>query len=81
MSDGWFDGGCRSMIPILRREETIDKYLDADAVNAQLDRLIKSPIYGVLPDALAEYEREYFEKKCARSSPSSFLSNAMTVFS
>ena len=29
MSDGWFDGDCRSMIPILRREETIDKYLDA----------------------------------------------------
>ena len=45
----------------------IDKYLDADAVNAQLDKLIKSPVYGVLPDALAEYESEYFEKKCARS--------------
>ncbi len=45
----------------------IDKYLDAEAVNAQLDKLIKSPIYGVLPDALAEYENEYFEKKCARS--------------
>ena len=45
----------------------IDKYLDADAVNAQLDKLIKSPIYGVLPDALAEYESEFFEKKCARS--------------
>ena len=45
----------------------IDKYLDADAVNAQLDKLIKSPIYGVLPDALAEYESEYFEKKCSRS--------------
>ena len=45
----------------------IDKYLDADAVNAQLDKLIKKPVYGVLPDALAEYEREYFEKKCARS--------------
>ena len=42
----------------------IDRYLDADAVNAQLDKLIKSPIYGVLPDALAEYERDYFEKKC-----------------
>ena len=45
----------------------IDRYLDADAVNAQLDKLIKSPIYGVLPDALAEYERDYFEKKCSRS--------------
>ena len=45
----------------------IDKYLDADAVNAQLDKLIKSPVYGVLPDALAEYESEYFEKKCSRS--------------
>ncbi|MBE6019237.1 MAG: aminotransferase class III-fold pyridoxal phosphate-dependent enzyme [Clostridiales bacterium] len=45
----------------------IDKYLDADAVNAQLDRLKSSPVYGVLPDALERYEKEYFEKKCPRS--------------
>ena len=36
----------------------IDKYLDADAVNAQLDKLMKAPIYGVLPDALSKYETE-----------------------
>lgn len=45
----------------------IDKYLDADAVNAQLDKLMKGPIYGVLPDALSNYETEYFDKKCPRS--------------
>ena len=45
----------------------IDKYLDADAVNAQLDKLMKAPIYGVLPDALSNYETEYFDKKCPRS--------------
>ena len=45
----------------------IDKYPDADAVNAQLDKLKSGPVYGVLPDALEQYEKEYFEKKCPRS--------------
>ncbi len=45
----------------------IDQYLDADEICARLDKLIKSPIYGIKPDALAEYEAEYFEKKCATS--------------
>lgn len=45
----------------------IDRYLDADAVCAQLDELIRSPIYGIRPEALKEYETEYFDKKCATS--------------
>ena len=45
----------------------IDEYLDAEKVNKELDELIKKPIYGVLPDALKEYEEKYFEKKCAKS--------------
>lgn len=45
----------------------IDEYLDAVAVNKQLDELIKKPIYGVLPEPLKDYEQNYFEKKCAKS--------------
>ena len=45
----------------------IDEYLDAEAVNKQLDELIKKPIYGVLPEPLKDYEENYFEKKCAKS--------------
>ena len=45
----------------------IDEYLDAVAVNEELDELIKKPIYGVLPAALKDYEENYFEKKCAKS--------------
>ena len=45
----------------------IDEYLDADAIVAQLDELKDGPIYGIKPDALKEYEEEYFEKKCAGS--------------
>ena len=45
----------------------IDEYPDAEKITKQLDELIKSPIYGVLPDALEEYETEYFEKKCRTS--------------
>ncbi len=44
-----------------------DHYLDAAAVTAQLDALIKKPIYTIKKDALKEYETEYFEKKCAKS--------------
>ena len=45
----------------------IDKYLDAEAVTAQLDELIRKPLYGIMPDALQKYEEEYFEKKCQGS--------------
>ncbi|NLY87070.1 MAG: aminotransferase class III-fold pyridoxal phosphate-dependent enzyme [Clostridiales bacterium] len=45
----------------------IDEYLDADAINFQLDELIKKPIYGVKPEALRDYVDNYFEKKCTGS--------------
>jgi len=45
----------------------IDEYLDAAAVTAELDELIKKPIYSIRPDKLKEYEEEYFAKKCAGS--------------
>ncbi|MCQ2567238.1 MAG: aminotransferase class III-fold pyridoxal phosphate-dependent enzyme [Mogibacterium sp.] len=45
----------------------IDEYLDADAVNRQLEELKVGPIYGVTEDALNNYVNNYFEKKCATS--------------
>ena len=45
----------------------IDEYLDAAAVTKELDELIKKPIYSIKPEALKEYEEEYFAKKCAGS--------------
>ena len=45
----------------------IDQYVDADAVNKELDELIKKPIYGVRPGPLKDYVDNYFEKKCAGS--------------
>ncbi len=45
----------------------ISQYPDAAAVIAQLDELIKKPIYSIKPEALKAYEEEYYEKKCAGS--------------
>lgn len=45
----------------------IGEYLDADAVNRQLDELIKKPIYGVKPEALENYVENFFDKKCVKS--------------
>lgn len=45
----------------------ISEYPDAAAVNRQLDELIKKPVYTITPEALANYEEEYFNKKCAKS--------------
>jgi len=45
----------------------IDEYPDAEKIVAELDALKDGPIYGVRPEALTEYEKEYFEKKCAGS--------------
>ena len=45
----------------------IDEYLDAEAICEQLDKLKDGPIYGVTPEALKEYEEEYFAKKCQGS--------------
>ncbi len=45
----------------------IINYPDAQAVQKQLDELIKKPIYSISPEALKKYEEEYFDKKCAKS--------------
>ena len=45
----------------------ISTYPDAQAVSRQLDELIEKPIYSIRPDALAAYEKEYYEEKCATS--------------
>lgn len=42
-------------------------YPDAQAVQKQLDELIKKPIYSISPEALKSYEENYFDKKCATS--------------
>ncbi|NLL62828.1 MAG: aminotransferase class III-fold pyridoxal phosphate-dependent enzyme [Ruminococcaceae bacterium] len=45
----------------------ITVYPDANAINAELDALIKMPVYSINRNALAKYEEEYFEKKCKKS--------------
>ena len=45
----------------------ITTYPDANAVTKQLDALIKEPIHSIAREALAHYESEYFDQKCARS--------------
>ncbi|HZJ75057.1 MAG TPA: aminotransferase class III-fold pyridoxal phosphate-dependent enzyme [Clostridia bacterium] len=46
---------------------SISQYHDAAAVTRELDELIKKPIYSIKPEALAQYEENYFEKKCQKS--------------
>ncbi len=45
----------------------ISEYPDAVAINKQLDELKWAPIYSIKRDKLAEYEAEYYGKKCAKS--------------
>ena len=45
----------------------ISQYHDAAEVTRKLDNLIKQPIYTIRPDALQEYETEYYGKKCKKS--------------
>lgn len=45
----------------------ISNYPDAKEINEQLNALIEKPICSISPDALATYEKEYFEKKCIKS--------------
>ena len=44
-----------------------ENYLNAAEVTAKLDELMKSPLYSIKPEVLAEYEAEYFNKKCLKS--------------
>ena len=46
---------------------SISQYPDARAIDAKLNELIKKPIYTIAPDALKDYEENYFDKKCAKS--------------
>lgn len=48
-----------------------------DAIIAELDALIGKPIHSISPEALAAYERDYFEARCARSK--AMLGEAMEV--
>ncbi len=45
----------------------ISQYHDAAEVTRKLDNLIRQPIYTIRPDALQEYETEYYGKKCQKS--------------
>lgn len=45
----------------------ISEYHDASLINAQLDALIKKPIYSISREALKKYEDEYYAKKCKKS--------------
>ena len=44
----------------------ISEYPDAAVLTAQLDALIKKPIYSISRSALKEYEDEYFAKKSTK---------------
>lgn len=45
----------------------ISQYPDAVAINKELNELIKKPIYSIAPEALKQYEDEYYAKKCQKS--------------
>ena len=51
----------------MNENKSLSRYVDAKAVIKKLDELIKLPIYSISDKALAEYESEYYEKKCSRS--------------
>ena len=55
----------------------ISEYPDAAALNAQLNALIKKPIYSINRDALKDYVDNYFEKKCQKSK--AMIEEAKTV--
>lgn len=46
---------------------SISNYPDAKAIDEQLNALIAKPISSISPEALEVYEKEYFDKKCAKS--------------
>lgn len=45
----------------------IDQYLDAEEITRKLDGLIKKPVYSIKPDALKDYEENYFDAQCSKS--------------
>ena len=44
----------------------IDTYLDAEAVNKELDALIQKPVYTIRREKLKDYVQNYFEQKCSQ---------------
>ena len=51
----------------MNSEFAISKYPDAKKITRQLNELISQPIWTIRPDALKQYETEYFDKKCPKS--------------
>ena len=51
----------------MKQGYAIKEYHDAAKVTAELDELIKKPIYSIKPEALKKYEEEYYGKKCTGS--------------
>ena len=45
----------------------ISQYPDAASITKKLDALIAQPVHSIKPEALANYEAEYYGKKCAKS--------------
>ena len=45
----------------------ISQYPNAAEINSKLYELIKKPIYTITPEALAAYEKDYFDAKCQKS--------------
>ncbi len=46
---------------------SISQYPNAAEINNKLNALIKKPIYTITPEALAAYEKDYFDAKCQKS--------------
>ena len=51
----------------MSENKSLNRYVDARAVTEKLDELIKLPVYSISDEALARYESEYYDKKCAGS--------------
>lgn len=45
----------------------IDQYLDAAEVTAQLDELMKKPVWSIRKDKLEDYVNHYFNARCQKS--------------
>jgi glutamate-1-semialdehyde 2,1-aminomutase len=45
----------------------IREYHDTQVIYAQLNALLRQPIRSIRPEAMAAYEKEYFDGKCPRS--------------
>lgn len=46
---------------------SISQYPDAREIDEKLNKLIKMPIHSISPEALADYEKNYFDTKCKKS--------------